>query len=82
MDRCDAEQEGITLPPIQATRLIAREECISLIAAHTASCTLVRSQIEERLRKTETSLAKLIGFMMGSGLLGGLSGALLAKLLH
>ena len=46
-----------------------------LLLSHLNQCPLIIGNIETRTRKLETSFAKLSGFMVGSGLLGGLSGA-------
>ncbi len=63
-------------------RLIVRDETNKLLLAHLQLCPFVGNKIEERTRKLETQLAKLIGFMIGSGLLGGMSGAVVAKLIN
>ncbi len=70
------------LTPHEQIKLIVRDETNSLLLAHLRLCPLVANKIEERTRAVETKLAKLIGFMVGSGLLGGLSGAGLAKLIN
>jgi len=44
-------------------------------------CPFVKNKIEERTRTLETKLATLLGFMVGSGLLGGVTGAGLTSLL-
>lgn len=82
MERTDAEQEGITLPPQSTTRLIARDEAERAIQQHLRLCPLATLKVEDRLRGVEISLARLIGFMLGSGLLGGTAGALITKLIH
>ncbi len=63
-------------------RLIIRDETNKLLLAHLRLCPFVSNEIEKRTRHLETQLAKLIGFMIGSGLLGGMSGAAVAKLLN
>ncbi len=63
-------------------RLIVRDETNKLLLAHLQLCPFVGNEIEKRTRGLETKLAKLIGFMIGSGLLGGVSGAAVAKLLN
>ena len=63
-------------------RLIVRDETNILLLNHLRLCPLIGNKIEERIRTLETKLAKLIGFMIGSGLLGGASGAIVAKFLN
>jgi hypothetical protein len=92
-DRDDADQEGRTLPPHFQTRtmegeqqdyyrLIARDEANRAILQHLRLCPMVDQRIPDRLRALELSFWKLVGFMAGSGILGGLAGALLNKLIH
>lgn len=80
-DRCDADQEGRTLQPSNLTRLIAREEAEKAIVQHLALCPFTKADVDERLRKVEIHFGTLIGFMLGSGALGGVTGAALTKLL-
>lgn len=93
MDPCDADQEGRTLPPhheprtINAgqdefLRLVARDEASKAIQAHLRWCPMIDQKIPERLRSLELSFWKLAGFMLGSGIFGGVTGGLLAKLLN
>ena len=67
--------QSSTLSQVQQIRLLARDEANTLLLSHLNQCPLIISNIETRTRKLETSFAKLSGFMVGSGLLGGLSGA-------
>lgn len=60
---------------------LARDEFNALIQSHLNWCPFSHLKIEERVRIMENRLGILIGFMMGSGLLGGAAGALLSKLL-
>lgn len=62
------------------TRLIARDEARLVIQEHLTLCPLVQDKLPERLRAIEITQARLIGFMAGSGLLGGLSSLALSKL--
>jgi hypothetical protein len=80
-DRCDADQEGITLTPVNTTRLIAEAAARQVVIEHIGLCPFAGAKVEERLRNIETSFARLIGFMIGSGLLGGATGAAVAKLM-
>ena len=52
-----------------------------MVIEHISLCPFAGSKVEERLRSLETSFARLIGFMIGSGLLGGITGAGLSKLI-
>ena len=82
MDRDDADQEGITLPPTNATRMIARDEARRAIIEHLHLCPFSLDNLNERLRTIEMSFSRLVGFMLGSGLLGGVAGSIVAKLMH
>lgn len=82
MDRDDADQEGINLPPVTQTRLIAEAAARQVVIEHMRLCAFTGGHIDERVRNLETSLARLIGFMIGSGLLGGAAGAAVAKLMQ
>jgi hypothetical protein len=79
MDRCDAEQEGVTLPPVSMSRLIARQEANEAIIEHIGLCSFNKSQVEQRVRTLEMGYARLTGFMVGSGILGGASAAIVTK---
>ena len=79
-ERDDATQEGQTLPPVTQARMMARQEAETAILQHLALCPFAGLRIEERIRTIETNYARLFGFMLGSGLLGGSAGAVLAQL--
>lgn len=81
MDRDDATQEGINLPPLTTTRLVAEAAARQVVIEHIGLCPFAGAKVEERLRTIENSFARLLGFMVGSGLLGGAAGALVAKLM-
>lgn len=80
-DRDDAEQEGINLRPVTQTRLIAEAAARQVVIEHISLCSFATCKVDERLRTVETSFARLMGFMVGSGLLGGAAGAFVAKLM-
>ena len=80
-DRNDAEQEGITLSPRNTTRLIAEAAARQVIMEHVNLCPFAADRVGERLRQIEISFGRLVGFMLGSGLLGGLAGSIVAKLM-
>ena len=63
-------------------RLLARDEANTLIIAHLQICPFVSNNVEERMRSTETKLARLFGFMAGSGILGGISGGAISKFIN
>jgi len=63
-------------------RLIVRDETNKLLLQHLQLCPFVSNKIEERTRRLETKTATMIGFMCGSGLLGGVSGGVLANFLN
>ncbi len=71
-----------TLNAEEQIRLLARDESNKLLLSHLQSCPLIENEIEKRTRSLETKLARLFGFMAGSGLLGGLSGGAIAKLMN
>ena len=62
-------------------QMLAREESQKVILQHLDLCPFAASKIEERVRKIETRFALLLGFMIGSGLLGGAAGAAMFKAL-
>ena len=82
MERDDATQEGINLSPQNTVRLIAEAAARQVIIEHITLCPLAKEAISERLRKLEMRFSTLVGFMLGSGLLGGTTGALLTRFLH
>lgn len=73
--------EGIELQPKFATRLIAREEATAAIDRHALACPFAASRVEYRVRCLEISYGRLMGFLLGSGILGGAAGGIAAKLL-
>ena len=77
-ERSDASQEGITLPPANFTRMLAREEAWRAINEHAEHCSFSTDDHSNRLRQVEISMGRLIGFMLGSGALGGATGGLAA----
>ena len=81
MDRSDANQEGVTLPPINGSRAITREEIRVAVDRHAKLCLFSKLKIEERVRSIENRFMLLLGFMVGSGFFGGVTGAAVFKLL-
>lgn len=61
--------------------MAAREESSDLIRTHLQFCPFNSLKIEERLRLQEQRFIALIGFMLGSGIIGGAAGAALIKAL-
>lgn len=80
MERDDSEQEGVTLNPRMATRLIAEAAARQVVIEHIGLCPFSKVDVERRLREIETNYARLIGFMIGSGILGGAAGAIVSKI--
>lgn len=68
-------------PTTNTIRAIAHEEAEKTILQHLSLCPFASLNIEERVRKIETRFALLLGFMVGSGFLGGAAGGLMVKLL-
>lgn len=79
-DRSDATQEGTQLPDRDYTRLIAADEANRQILKHLALCPLATEQIGQRLRTLECRYFLLIGLMLGSGTIGGITGATVARI--
>ncbi len=81
MDRSDTSQEGITMNPRDTTRLIAEAAARQVVIEHIGLCPFAGSHIEERVRTLETSFARLVGLLIGSGVLGGAAGAVVSRLM-
>lgn len=81
MSNHDDEPNDQLLPPRQVTRLIAESAARQVVIEHIKLCPFAGSKIDERLRILETSFARLTGFMLGAGLLGGAAGAAVNKFL-
>jgi hypothetical protein len=75
------EQRTIGEADTEYYRLVARDEANHAILTHLRLCPMVDQQIPARLHALELSFWKLVGFMAGSGLLGGVAGGLMAKLI-
>ena len=60
-------------------RAVARDEANKALLEHLRLCPFSTFQVETRLRGLEISYARLIGFMGGSGLLGGAVGAAIVQ---
>ena len=59
----------------------AREEINKTLIQHLKLCPFFAQDVETRLRNVEINYAKLVGFMAGSGVLGGAASGLIIKLL-
>jgi len=68
-------------PTVNTIRTIAHEEAEKVILQHLKLCPFANLNIEERVRKIETRIALLLGFMIGSGIIGGAAGAAVIKAL-
>ena len=73
----DDQQPAIKVPLENWVREIAREAAWTVIKEHRQECHI--EQVEKRVGQLEVRVSTLIGFMAGSGLLGGLAGALLSR---
>ncbi len=73
------EVAQIQVPLTDFVREVAKEAAREVIEEHTRACPIV--EVGRRVRMLEISFAKLLGFMVGSGLLGGGAGAVAAKLI-
>ena len=82
MQKNDSDPPELILPPQQAVRLVAEAAARQVVIEHIRLCPFAGSKIDERVRGLETSFARLVGFMLGSGLLGGAAGATIAKLIQ
>ena len=80
-DRSDSTQEGPTLSPTSSIRLIAEAAARQVVIEHIKLCPFAGAEVEKRLRTIEMGLARLTGFMVGSGILGGSTAAIVMKLL-
>lgn len=81
MDRSDSQQEGVTLPPIDSGRAFTREEIRTAVERHLNVCPFSKLGIEKRVRSIENRFMLLLGFMVGSGFFGGVTGAAMFKFL-
>ena len=88
----DPDQDGVRLPPVfhskgiglsegDQIRLVAEAAARQIVIEHISLCPFSGTKVEERLRTVESNFKLLIGFMVGSGLLGGAAGGLVAQLL-
>ena len=71
-------------PPPSASedhlRLVVRDEVGELIRTHVLACPFTIDHHPKRLRHLETNYARLTGFLLASGLLGGTAGAAVAAI--
>ena len=72
--------ESIQVPITDFVREVAREAAHAVITEHLATCPIVKTV--ERVQKLEVRVGTMIGFMVGSGLLGGISGSVINSLLR
>lgn len=62
-------------------RQLAREAARAELLIHLQNCPFFATQIQERTRQLEIRFATLVGFMFGSGTIGGMAGAAIIKTL-
>ena len=65
----------------ERVRLISREIANEQIVEHLHLCPFAADKVSDRLRNVEISMGRLIGFLLGSGALGGAAGAIVHALL-
>lgn len=63
-------------------RLIARDEANKLLLSHLQLCPFVSNEIEKRTRTLEKGMARVIGFAVGSGLIGGVGSTVISKIIN
>jgi len=71
------QQPAIKVPLDAWVREIAREAARTVIIEHKQDCHI--EQVEKRVGRLEIRFSLLIGFMAGSGVLGGVAGGLIAR---
>ena len=71
----------IEVPLDDFIREIAQSAARQVIAEHIVTCPLVISHVFDRMTTLENRFSLLLGLIVGSGILGGTAGAMLAKLL-
>jgi hypothetical protein len=81
MENAGDPTQGVYLPPANHTTMLAERAAAAMIHQHARDCTFVSLEIERRLRNIEGNLKLFVGLMVGSGLIGGISGTLLQRLL-
>jgi hypothetical protein len=70
----DTERGMISLPLAPWVHEIVESTAKRVIAEHVATCPLA-----SRMTQLEVKFSALVGFMVGSGILGGVGGGLLVK---
>ena len=82
MEPNEKEQHvGHTFGPQRTARLLAEAAARQVVIEHISLCPFGAGKIDERVRSLETRFSFLIGCMFGSGALGGVTGAVVAKLM-
>lgn len=81
MDNCGDDNHGRALPPIFLPGAETHRAIRRAVEDHEKDCLFRQCEIEKRVRTMENRFYLLCGFMIGSGLIGGATGASLVKLL-
>lgn len=81
MDRPNRHKSP-SVEEVSGLRAVIRDEATKVVVQHLSLCPFSTAEVESRLRRLEIKLATLIGAILGSGLLGGVSGAVLSKLIN
>ena len=63
-------------------RLIAANEASKIIGTHLHLCPFAQLDIEPRIRTIEQRFCLLLGALLGSGIIGGATGATIAQWLN
>ena len=75
----ESTANAVSVPLSEYMRSIAVEAARVALAEHAAACPVAK--LETRVRRLEVKFAALLGFMAGSGFLGGLAGGFVANAL-
>lgn len=75
----DTDLQQIQVPLTDFIREVVREATVEAWKEHRVDCPI--AIVEERLRKLELKGAVLVGYMVGAGLFGGGTAAVLVKVL-
>jgi hypothetical protein len=81
MESCDGPRDGVVLPPVFSSEMNVSRLVHEAISSHENGCLFNLLEIEKRIRTMENRFFLMCGFMLGSGVIGGATGAGLIKLL-
>ena len=77
----DAEIHQIKVPLTEFIREVVRETVAEVWKEHRAECPVPAAMliVEERVRKIELKAATLVGYMVGAGIFGGGTAAVIVR---